>query len=428
MMRSKRAEISTSTLIIIIASILILVVVISAIFSYLDFFSSEGYNNVKFTSNYVSTGVEITSVEGSDGRNEYFDEYFVNIKSVPDSQPINLEGLNVLLKTKYSNALLSYRNGTPVFGPGGYETLSTDYFLETTSSFDYYEPTTYQIQPNVFAPLNIDLDGDGINDEVATCDGTLCDPSFSDIAIVFNLSTAGLQYSYLNDTSGNLVNISSGIVVPINISYSYIGSETDPYGFITTYDTKPLFPAHILVADPGTGPFYVYGNPTQLANDLDGDGVREWSVLNDTHLRIFPTSERISIDVPLGTNISSGSSSLDIEQDLNLSNGTFIGTIVIDGSARFGIISEDAIQITPTASGVGWYQVQYLITSDSSHQQGFINRGETVKIFVDAPYKMQANDEISFNFVTPRGVSFPITVFTGHTIKGANLVNLYPRT
>lgn len=421
-MDNKRGEMGTSTLIILIASILVIVSILFSIFSTMDFLVSSSYKNSKLSNNYISKGIHIVSVDAFDGTNEYFDEFYLTVNLLPDSQEIDFDKLLVSVNTKDSSNSLIYRNGTPTSGAGGYES-----FAEDTLNQDLvadYSSQSVQINPGSFLNLNVDIDGDGnTNDLVATCDsvGTFCDLAYSDVALIFNLSSAGIQYAWLNDTTNSLVDISPAGLVALDISYSPIGDGS--YGFISTSGTKVAFQQHVMTP---TGPFDIYAQPIALANDIDLDGLTDYIVTNDTDLRIFPSSERVSIDISLGGDISSGSVALSINQDLYLTNGTYIGNIVISGTGSGGIIPDSSIRITPTNSGSGYYQIEYLISA-SDHLEGRLNRGEVAKIFIDSPQRILPDNEVKFSFIVPEGVTFPVSVFSGHTIRSSELITLYPQ-
>ncbi len=422
MMNQKRGELATSTLIILIATILVITGILFAIFSNLDFLSSTSYKNLKLTDNYISKGIDVVTIDASDGRNDYFDSYFATIQVLPDSEQVDFRRMELSIHTSRTSAALTYRNGTPTQGPGGYETFAVDSLGEAlVADYDYQ---VIQINPGSFRNLNYDIDGDGdTNDYVATCDsiGTFCAAAYNDVALIFNLSTAGIQYAWLNDTSGSLVDISPSGPVALDISYAAIGDL--PYGFITTVDTKADFTQHTMTP---TGPFFIYAEPIVLQNDLDLDGFTDYVVTNDTHLRIFPSSEKLSIDVALGGDISAGAVVLNVNQDLYLSNGTYIGNLELSGTASNGQLPDSTVRITPNNEGTGYYQVEYLITSPM-HLTDRLTRGEVAKIYVDSPHRMGPNQDIRFNFIVSEGVSFPVTAFTGHTIRAAQFISLYPK-
>jgi archaellin len=419
-MNNKRGELATSTLILFLAIILITITVIFALVSRLGDLSSDSYQNLKLTEKFVSKGLEINLVKGADGRNGHFDEYHVTVQLLPDSKEISFDELQLSIQTPNAHAVLDFRNGTPTPGGLGYYTSA----LETLDALEAnVDLSSIQINFGSLRNLNFDIDGDGdTNDFVGTCDsiGTLCDLAYSDSALIFQLSSAGTQYAWLNDTSGSLVDISPAGAVPIDIDYSPIGDGS--YGFITTYDTKANFLAHTLTP---TGPFYIYASPIELANDIDLDGSSDFIVTNNTHARVFPSSQKTSIDIPLGGDIS-GTLAVSISQSLVLDNGTTMGILDISGTATGGVIPADAITYTPARDGVGFFQIEYLLTSNN-HLPDRMVRGESAKIYIDAPYGMEANDQIRFNFIVDDGVSFPVTVFTGHTITARQYIDLYPK-
>lgn len=411
------------TLILLLAVILITATVVGVLFVQLDFFSNSGFTNTEATKDRVSTGSKVLQINGYDGRDGYFSEFQALFRTLPDTEPIKLNNTQIMLKTKYDSIALSYREGTPARGTNGYVSYGTEEFGTVSTHDNWYNNTADQINNIVPVNIGIDLDNDGVSEEVYVCDGTNC--PYNGIALAVNLSSQGIHYAFFNDSFGSLVNVSGGDAV-LDISKSPIGDGT--YGFISikgTMGTLGAQPYTFGWADP-VEDFYFYKNPQKLSSDLDGDNLSDYMVLNSTHVMIFFSSDPVASTVSLGTDISTFPASLDVSSQLLLS-GASVGTITLSGSTTSANVIPDSasFNIVPLLAGTGYYMVTYL--DQPTLQTGLLARGDTVRVYIDTPYQVGANEEVGLSMVVTQGVDFPVTLFTGHTIPYAREVLLYPK-
>ena len=119
-MRTNRGELATSTLIIIIATLILIAGFLYGYFNEMDNLVSDSYQNVKFAESSLTKGFEIIKVEAADGRLNSYTEFYLVVRLLPDSDEIDFNSMNVLVKMHNWSSSLNYRAGDPVQNDSGY--------------------------------------------------------------------------------------------------------------------------------------------------------------------------------------------------------------------------------------------------------------------------------------------------------------------
>ena len=119
-MRTKRGELATSTLIIIIATLILVTGFLYGYFNEMDDLVSESYTNVRFTESSLTKGFEILEIEAADGRSNGFTEFFLTTRLLPDSGEVDFNSMNILVSMHNWSSGLIYHSGDPVQNDSGY--------------------------------------------------------------------------------------------------------------------------------------------------------------------------------------------------------------------------------------------------------------------------------------------------------------------
>lgn len=125
-MKGKKAEVSTSTLLIIIAVLILAAGFMSIYFSELYDLTSTSYSNTKITETKITKGFTVFQVDAYDGSNGYYDEFYLNARLLPDSDPIALDQTNIFVRIANWSSSLGYRSGSPVQNDSGYVSYANE--------------------------------------------------------------------------------------------------------------------------------------------------------------------------------------------------------------------------------------------------------------------------------------------------------------
>lgn len=125
-MFKKRAEMGISTMIILIAGILIVSLICGLYLYTTHKFESESYKTTDKTSKYVSTKVTLSDIQSTYYNTSYI-KNITGIINIETSEPVKLGDLSIHIKTSYSSSTIEYGNGSLTHNADGFYTR----FIET---------------------------------------------------------------------------------------------------------------------------------------------------------------------------------------------------------------------------------------------------------------------------------------------------------
>lgn len=428
-MVSKKASMGIQSLLLLLAMLLIAVIFAGLMLKTADKYVNQGYTSRDDTVKEASTGIRVLQIAGRDGRTGNLSIFTNTIKLSPGSAPLILDQMGI---TMYDGGYvnLKYRpNGNISHNNGGYNTWNVQEFGKMNTTCYTYRWLVQDGAPitnaeGVWVDLNFDLDGDGINESwratgeddygVKVGDGTF---GYDETYLLFNMTSAGRKAVRLVSDSGNILNGATSVLW-VNVSRA---------NFID-YDAFIILWGNLTNA-VGQETNFTVCRQNLIAEDLDDDGISDEMSITDEALLLHISSlgEDNYLKYPYGAKAYTPGATLSVDDEI-IVNGEKRGTIELQATVEESrVIPDGLFRITPQLAGRGYYAVEFLTKRESNVVNNTLQPGDTIKLYFEAARPVHPDEIIKFNWVYPRGVNVPMSVYTGSTYGKQDEIILYPK-
>jgi flagellin-like protein len=430
--RKKRAEMGVGTLIIFIAMLLVAAVAAGVLIQTAGSLQEKSLATGQQSRSQISTNARVIEVSATDGRFGNLTDFQEIVKLSPGSEPIKLDQIIFTFNTKDSTSTLKYKGTDGICmrdNSVGYNTWNEerlpqiqDYRGRDTGSGS---GAAYMINHLLRRTTYVDLDGDHAAEFVNVCPGgTLCASPYNDTdnAILINMSTDGPVYVLLENDDGSIVNLSeTDATSGMNITSLAIGE----YGYISAYRDNADSTYTISDLDPGTPSSYfrIFTNRFTLDEDYDDDGLDDYLAVNDTEVALF-LSHGETLTVALGANVSLGAYNISVAGTFSNSTYDYAAIAILANMTESRWLPEGSIVITPEREGEGYFVAVYE-QEGTNHVAGNLQRGDIIRICLEAPGEIVEDEEVRLNFIPKIGTA-TLTQFVTPDVISTERTYLYP--
>jgi len=166
-------------------------------------------------------------------------------------------------------------------------------------------------------------------------------------------------------------------------------------------------------------------NPYSLAEDYDDDGVDDYLTVDTTGTIIFNFSSGTDYSVPFASaNCDAENNTWNVEV---IPDNEYISSVLLNitcGGDAIYASNITALDITPLQLGNGYFTVEYL-QRGSNPIAGNLQRGDVIKIYLEAPKSIGEDEKVRINFIPKIGTP-TLTEFITPEVISTERVYLYP--
>ncbi|USN45705.1 MAG: hypothetical protein H6502_01070 [Candidatus Woesearchaeota archaeon] len=373
----------------------------------------------------VASHLLVTEITATDGTDSYLEDVQVVAHLTPGSDIMSLSQLTILAGASDASSSYQYAgvDAEAAYSFTGYTIYSDQEFDELHAPF--YGTNKVQIGFFAFVNLNVDIDGDGINETARSCRsdvGNLAtNPCFGQASrtrwLMINVSSAGIQYVRPVNASGGVRLIGSG-----GGQFGNFLTNISGYGLIS------IFGKNNNSNGINANQVHLFRNPYYLANDHDNDQEYEWMGLNESHAIFFFSSDgNVSVQynstegvaVPLGGDISSIGATFDKSRtSFTTLAGDPAGYLETYGltTAKRTIDAGDTFTVSPPSVGQGTFAVTYA-KRGPDYSLGSVHEDDVIKIHFRLPSSIEGGESFDIRLIPRTGTTEEVVVTAPEAIN-----------
>ncbi len=376
----------------------------------------------KLAEDQVSTGFQTVEIAVQKDENNEYTYLTTILKLNPGSSPIKLDNLLITQDLTDTTASLIYRgtNGTIDKSATGYLTASNQ---EVGAIGIYHENEGEDITSTWQNIGMMDFDLDGTRDQIKLCPpsgGNICPDGSKNTGnyIAINISSTS-QIIYIqitNSTGGPIDDLCQTDVgnFQADLTLAPVGS----YGFLTLTGSLCEHCCQIENSQPAITLEYFHPK-TPLTGNLDQDSdSNDYLTINTTHANLYFTSNQNY--TLLFNNPISAPAVLSASQTLST-----LGTIEISGTTTSSYVIDEGISFTIKPLNQQNYYVAEHIQEGVNHRNGTISRGDLVKLHLQTPRALIANENVRITLAPGTGNPTRHDIYTD-SVMAKDIIPLYP--